>query len=585
MKHTLLSDRWLLLPLALLAAPRPVQAQTPERHTSFGINLSALQYQGDYGSDYWKFDRSKYAGGIAINQYLGRGLDLSTQLFYGELSGSNALARTRFNTTLINANAGLKFKLNNGWALKETAFIQPYLLAAGGWTYTSRIGWVDNIRSDRDQGYFDVFGAAGINFRLGPGVGLFVQTGQHLPLDANIDGVNRPNDKDRWDDRFLQHTVGLTFNLGQARDEDGDDVADSKDRCPGTPTGILVDDHGCPLDSDRDGVPDYQDQCPDQAGTAELKGCADKDGDGVSDGDDACPDVAGKPELQGCPDADNDGVPDQEDKCADTPAGTQVDPSGCPVAEPAPAQPAPEPTPAPAKPSATADTDGDGVPDAVDRCPTSAGPASNKGCPIVRPETRKSLREATRFISFEPNRAALLPSSHATLDGIAQILRDYPDYSLSIAGHTDSKGPAAFNQRLSRERAAAARSYLAGQGIAEERLQLRGYGPARPIAPNTTEAGRAKNRRVEFDLFLTGDRNAAEVKYGKEPTGAPAKAQPARPARKAPARTAVRSKTAVKAPTKRPAARKPAPAKASTAKAPVAKPKATVTPQKASPKR
>ncbi|MCC3158009.1 OmpA family protein [Hymenobacter sp. 15J16-1T3B] len=245
-----------------------------------------------------------------------------------------------------------------------------------------------------------------------------------------------------------------------------------------------------------------------------------------------------------------------------------------------PAQPA---TPAPA-PSATADTDGDGVPDAADRCPTSAGAASNKGCPIVRAETRKRLREATRFISFEPNRATLLSSSHATLDGIAQILRDYPDYSLSIAGHTDSKGPAAFNQRLSRERAAAARSYLVGQGIAEDRLQLRGYGPARPVAPNTTEAGRAKNRRVEFDLFLTGDRNAAEVKYGKEPTGTPAKAQPAKPARKAAVRPSAR-RPAAKAPAKASAVRKPAAAKTPAAKATVAKPQAAPTPRKAQPKR
>ena len=579
MKQALLSGHWrLALPLLLLAAGwRSAQAQTAERRTSFGLNLSALQYQGNFGSDYWKFDRSKYAPGIAINQYLGRGLDLNTQLFYGELTGGGTTSN-RFSTTLFNANVALKFKLNNGWAFKENAFIQPYLLAGPGWTYTSRISWADNVRTERNQSYLDLFGAAGLNFRLGGGVGLFVQTGQHLLLDGNLDGVNSPGDKDRWDDRFLQHTVGLTFNLGQARDADEDEVPDRKDRCPNTPPGILVDENGCPLDSDQDGVADYQDQCPDQAGTAELQGCPDKDGDGVADGDDACPDVAGKTQLQGCPDADNDGVPDQEDKCADTPADTQVDPSGCPVADttPTPAQPEPTPT----RPATPGDADNDGVPDAADRCPNSPGPASNKGCPVVQPEVRKRLREATRSIGFEPNKATLLPSSYPTLDGIAQILRDYPDYSLSIAGHTDSKGPAAFNQRLSRERAAAARAYLLGPGINESRLQLRGYGPARPVAANTTEAGRAKNRRVEFDLFLTGDQNPAEKKYGKEP-GSPtvkpkAPVKKAAPARKVPAKKAPVQKTAA-----RPA--KPAGSTAPAAKRPGKTPPAR--PQAAQPRR
>ena len=568
--HSLLSGRWLLaLPLLLATGWRPAQAQTAERRTSFGLNLSALQYQGNYGSDYWKFDRSKFAPGIAINQYLGRGLDLNTQLFYGELTGSSFATNSRFATTLFNANAALKFKLNNGWALKEDAFIQPYLLAGPGWTYASRIGWADNVRSEQNSSYLDLFGAAGLNFRLGGGVGLFVQSGLHMPLDADLDGVRTPGDKDRWDDRFLQHTVGLTFNLGQARDADEDDVPDRKDRCPNTPPGILVDENGCPLDSDRDGVPDYQDQCPDQAGTVELKGCPDQDGDGVADGDDACPTVAGKTELQGCPDADNDGVPDQEDKCADTPAGTQVDAEGCPVVA-APTQP--EPAAEPAKPASPGDADNDGVPDAADRCPTTAGPASNQGCPVVKAETRRLLREATRTISFEPNKATLLPSSYPTLDGIAQILRDYPDYTLNIAGHTDSKGPAAFNQRLSRERAAAAQAYLIGPGIDESRLQLRGYGPGHPVAPNTTEAGRARNRRVEFDLYLTGDPNPADKKYGKTPPSPTAKPKAAvrkTPARRAPVRKAVPTRPARPAGAAKPAG---SATKAPAAKAPVRKP-------------
>ncbi|OON69789.1 OmpA family protein [Hymenobacter sp. CRA2] len=571
MKHPVFSFRlWLAL---LVGAPLASAAQTADRPTSIGVNLNALQFRGTFADDYWKFDQNKYVFGVAINQYLYKGMDLNAQAFYAELTGTRN-STTKFNTNVVNVNLGLKFKLNNGWLFKESSFIQPYLLAAPGWTYASREGYFDGRRIDDNHSYLDLFGGAGINFRLGGGVGLFVQSGQHLPLGANFDGLPT-RDEDNWDDRFLQHTVGLTFNLGQGKDQDQDEVPDRKDRCPNTPPGVPVDDYGCPIDTDKDGVGDYQDECPNDPGTAELQGCPDHDNDGVRDADDACPDVPGAPESKGCPDADKDGVTDAEDKCPDTPAGTTVDFTGCPRDTTSSTVP-------PAS-SATADTDNDGVTDAEDRCPTSAGPASNKGCPEIKAETRARLKAATRFIGFELNKAVLLPASYATLDGLAQILRDYPDYSLSIAGHTDNRGPAAFNQRLSRERAAAARSYLVSKGVGEDRVQLRGYGAAHPLTTNTTEAGRAQNRRVEFDLFLTGDQNAAEAKYGPESGAAtaPAKAAPAKKAvvKKAPVRKAAPAKktTSVKRPAsakrtvtrqnttaKKPAAKRPAAAPAKT---------------------
>ena len=93
------------------------------------------------------------------------------------------------------------------------------------------------------------------------------------------------------------------------KDSDGDGVADSLDKCPGTPPGVKVDASGCPLDSDRDGVPDYLDKCP-----------------GTPAG------VAVDP--SGCPlDSDHDGVPDYLDKCPGTPAGIKVDANGCEIEE------------------------------------------------------------------------------------------------------------------------------------------------------------------------------------------------------------------------------------------------------------
>ncbi|WP_324670906.1 OmpA family protein [Hymenobacter sp. GOD-10R] len=486
-------------------------AQTAERRTSIGINGSVLQYKGDFGSEYWQFTQKRYAPGLAINQYLTKGIDLNAQLFYGQLTGQPSTT-TSFTSTLVNANVGFKFKLNNGWALKEKAVIQPYLFAGSGWTFASRTGLADGIRINTEKGYVDVLAGAGLNLRLGGSLGLFVQSSQHLPMYADLDGLTQEKPS-RWADRFLQHTVGLTINLGQAPDADEDGVPDRLDQCPHTPNDIEVDAHGCPLDDDKDGVPNYQDQCPSIPGKPEVHGCPDRDNDGVDDVDDACPDKPGSIELHGCPDTDQDGVSDSDDQCPDTPVGTAVNAQGCPAPSVAS-----DTVVSTKSASSSLDIDGDGVPNTEDRCPDHAGPVTNHGCPEIQAATRQRLQEATKLIGFERNNATLLPASYSTLDTIARILTQYPDYSLSIAGHTDSQGPAAFNLRLSRERAASARRYLLERGLPEARVEWRGYGPRYPLAANTTEAGRARNRRVEFDLFLTGDPNTAQAKYGPEPT-------------------------------------------------------------------
>ncbi len=73
-----------------------------------------------------------------------------------------------------------------------------------------------------------------------------------------------------------------------------------------------------------------------------------------------------------------------------------------------------------------------------------------------------------------------------------------PDIKIEISGHTDNTGSAATNTRLSQARADAVRTYLASKGVSPDRMVTRGYGPTQPVAPNTTAAGRAQNRRVEL---------------------------------------------------------------------------------------
>ncbi|MBC8082261.1 MAG: OmpA family protein [Hymenobacter sp.] len=519
-----------MLGLTLLAAAPRAQAQSADRKTAISLYGSAYQYKGNFGSDFWQFDRNYYGPGIAINRYLSKGLDLSLHGNYVEFKSPDVpFGNSFFTTNVVNVNLSFKLKLNNGWALKEDAVVQPYLLLAPGVAFTSLEGafnenGVEQVRN-ADESYITGLVAAGITFRLSDAVGLFVQTGQVVPYEGNLDG-NPNRDNDGFDDRFLQHSAGLTVGFGKPKDEDGDGVADRKDKCPGTPAGVAVDATGCPLDGDGDGVPDYQDKCPTEKGLAALEGCPDRDGDGVRDGDDKCPDAPGKAELQGCPDADNDGVIDSADKCPTTPAGVAVDATGCPL-----------------------DRDSDGVPDFQDTCPDRAGPASNRGCPEMKVEEKKKLQEATKFIQFEFNKATLKPASFPTLDGLVEILNAYPDYTLGISAHADNKGDDNYNLRLSDDRAASARTYMLSKGVPATRIVSHGYGESKPIADNATEAGRTQNRRVEFDVYLNGDPNPAETKYGVAPEipAAPAKAAPKAPVKKAPVR---------KAPVRKPVPRK-----------------------------
>ena len=101
-------------------------------------------------------------------------------------------------------------------------------------------------------------------------------------------------------------------------------------------------------------------------------------------------------------------------------------------------------------------------------------------------------------IYFEYNRAVIRDVSFPILNTVAQVLRDFPDITIEIQGHTDDRGSDEYNLRLSGERAASVLSYLTQQGISSGRLTARGYGETRPIETNRTDAGRATNRRVEF---------------------------------------------------------------------------------------
>ena len=103
-------------------------------------------------------------------------------------------------------------------------------------------------------------------------------------------------------------------------------------------------------------------------------------------------------------------------------------------------------------------------------------------------------------ISFDTGRANIKPNLQPILDQFAQGLSSQPNTEIRIIGHTDSTGSDAINNPLSINRAASARDYLASRGVDSRRIQIDGRGSHEPIADNTSEAGRAKNRRIEIYL-------------------------------------------------------------------------------------
>lgn len=103
-------------------------------------------------------------------------------------------------------------------------------------------------------------------------------------------------------------------------------------------------------------------------------------------------------------------------------------------------------------------------------------------------------------ISFDSGRADIKPGFRSMLDQFAQSLTQNPQTTVQIIGHTDSTGDDAFNQNLSRERALATRDYLATRGVSMNRIVVDGRGEREPVAANESEAGRARNRRVEIFL-------------------------------------------------------------------------------------
>jgi len=148
------------------------------------------------------------------------------------------------------------------------------------------------------------------------------------------------------------------------------------------------------------------------------------------------------------------------------------------------------------------DSDGDGVSDQFDKCPgTPAGTAvDGSGCPlpVAAAPTTVNAGNLTGFetIQFEFNSSVLKTESYPTLDKLSSVLKENNGKAL-VKGYASSEGTAAYNLKLSKDRANSVKTYLVNSGVSASKVATKGLGEANPIASNDTEEGRIQNRRVE----------------------------------------------------------------------------------------
>lgn len=118
-------------------------------------------------------------------------------------------------------------------------------------------------------------------------------------------------------------------------------------------------------------------------------------------------------------------------------------------------------------------------------------------------------------VTFDVGSYGLKPQFRATLDKVAESLKQYPNSLIDVYGHTDSTGSDAYNQTLSENRARTVANYLTMQGVAAARIRSQGYGETLPVADNATEEGRRKNRRVEIKIVPVTQEDVQAARSGR----------------------------------------------------------------------
>ncbi|MFV8752369.1 OmpA family protein [Nannocystaceae bacterium ST9] len=273
-----------------------------------------------------------------------------------------------------------------------------------------------------------------------------------------------------------------------AKDKDGDGYDDDVDDCPESPEDFdgFEDENGCP-DEDND-----QDKVLDAAELVDGIWSNNDQKEGVDCRNDP-EDIDEFEDEDGCPDPDNDkdGLIDHPEKIDQCPNEAEdfdkwEDEDGCP----------------------DPDNDQDTFLDGVDGCPNEPedvdGDQDTDGCPDLAAKIDPCAIRLDGKIMFDSNKHDLesvkfRDVNHKLLDDLVTVLKNNPDITIEIGGHTDSKSSDSYNLKLSQRRVDSVRTYLINKGIKDTRVTAKGYGEAVPVDTNKTKEGRENNRRVEIN--------------------------------------------------------------------------------------
>ncbi|HBN6701821.1 TPA: OmpA family protein [Elizabethkingia anophelis] len=356
------------------------------------------------------------------------------------------------------AGLGLQFKFNGLW--NEESWFDPYARVGANYLRHDYSGLTFPRTDAMNVNYYPTYNGNGDVtgkknfFALSTGLGSNFWITKNFGLGIQGDYVTTPGDKSTVAN-FWQASASLLFRFGNR-------------------------------DRDKDGIPDKDDRCPDNPGLPEFQGCPDTDGDGIPDIDDKCPEVAGPKENQGCPwpDTDGDGVLDKDDQCINVPGPKEN--NGCPWP----------------------DRDGDGIPDKDDKCPDVPGVPEYQGCPPTAVTVTKELKD----ILFDFNKATIQSGSLSKVDAAAAIIKGAKAENFLVTGYTDAKGNAAYNLKLSRQRAASVVKALEARGVNGANLKSVGVGSKEATVPATaSDAERQVDRKVEVRA-ISGDTEWAAYK-------------------------------------------------------------------------
>lgn len=397
---------------------------------------------------------------------------------------------------------------------------------------------------------------AGLGLQLGPimlgtsNLAGLLGMGQNYGGDAyfvaNIPiGKKIPKDKDGdfVSDRFDEcKDVQGVWEFRGCPDTDNDRIQDSEDECPAE--AGLLEFNGCP-DTDHDGIKDSEDECPTKAGTKAMNGCPDTDNDGIKDSEDMCPNIFGISEMKGCPDTDHDGIMDREDNCPSE-AGP-ISNYGCPnevrlhlvdeygniIATVVKTEEGFVFKKLPSDRNYMFLLEGEdiGINDEIQIYLDNNGEKTlisaklneltgyfeyrhlegikdvmelleePEDAVLLAREEEEIIQTAFSALEFESGKAIIAKESFESLENLANLLKDKKDWKIKLDGHTDNVGKATDNLMLSKRRAEAVRFYLTQQGVDTDRILVKYYGQAKPIADNETLEGRQKNRRVEMKII------------------------------------------------------------------------------------